>query len=185
MKSSTVVIIIVLLGVVCCVLVGCVFCVATLGWYGSQANGGFNIAGVPQVGEVASDFELRTIDGERVSLSDFRGQPVMLNFWALWCGPCIEEMPLIQARYQQHYPDLVVLAIEEGGGGVSVENFVNQNQITFLILAGTDAVFRQYNVYAYPTSFFIDADGTIQSVQLGSLSASELDEKLSMIGVGE
>jgi len=184
MKSNAVVIIVITVGVICCVLIGCVFCVA-LGLIVSQADGNYDFGGSPQVGEMASDFELRTIDGERVSLSDFRGQPVMLNFWAVWCGPCIEEMPLIQARYQQHYPNLVILAIEEGGGGASVQDFVSKNQLSFLILAGTDAVFRQYNVYAYPTSFFVDADGAIQSVHLGSLSASELDEKLSMIGVGK
>lgn len=184
MKSNTVVMIVVAVGVICCVLIGCVFCVA-LGLIASQAGGDFDLGGSPQVGEFAPNFELRTMDGESVSLSDFRGQPVMVNFWALWCHPCIEEMPTIQARYQQHYPDLVILAIEEGGAGVSVQNYVNEAQYSFLILAGTEAVLGQYNVYAFPTSYFIDAEGVIQAVELGSLSDSELDEKLSLIGVGE
>ena len=184
MKSNTIVIIIVVVGVIFCVLAGCVFCVA-LGLIASQSGGDFNLSSAPQVGKIAPDFELRTMDGEAVALSDFRGQPVMLNFWALWCDPCIEEMPLIQERFKQHSPELVVLAIEEGGAGVSVQNYVSEAQLSFLILGGTEAVFRQYNVYGYPTSYFIDGKGVIQAVELGSLSADELDEKLLAIGIGD
>jgi peroxiredoxin len=156
-----------------------------LGWIASQADGDFDLGGGPQVGAMAPDFELRSMAGESVSLSDFRGQPVMLNFWALWCHPCIEEIPIIQARYQQHYPDLVVLAVEEGGANISVQNYASENQLSFLILAGTKTVLGQYNVYAFPTSYFIDADGVIQSIELGSLTGPALDESLSLIGVGE
>lgn len=183
MKSNTVVIIVIAVGIICCILFGCVFCVA-LGLVAYQSAGDFNVGGAPKIGEVAPNFELGTIDGESVALSDFRGQPVMLNFWALWCGPCIEEMPLIQERYEQFYPDLVVLAVEESGDNVSVQSYVSEAQLDFLVLTGTDGVFRQYNVYAYPTSFFIDVDGMIQAVEFGSLSASRLDEKLLTIGVG-
>jgi peroxiredoxin len=184
MKSNTVVIVVIAVGVICCFLIGCVFCVA-LGLLVNQTNGSYDFGGTPDVGEVAPDFELRTMDGEIVSLSDYRGRPVMLNFWALWCYPCLEEIPVIQARYQQHYPELMVLAIEEGGAGPSVRDYVIENQLSFLILAGTDAILNQYNVYAFPTSYFIDAEGVIQAVELGSLTGSALDENLRMIGVGE
>jgi thiol-disulfide isomerase/thioredoxin len=184
MKSNTVVIIVIVIATICCVLAGCVFCGA-LGLVATQSGGDFDLGSTPTVGEVAPDFELRTFDGETVALSDFRGQPVLLNFWALWCNPCIEEMPLIQARYQQHHPDLVVLAIEESGNTIGVLDYVSEAQLSFTVLEGTNAVFRQYSVYAYPTSFFLDKNGVIQSMVLGSLSATELDENLEIIGVGE
>ena len=184
MKSSTVVIVVVVVvSVICCLITACGLGLA-FGLISSQV-GSFDFGGSLQTGQIAPDFELKTIDGEKVALSDFRGQPVMLNFWALWCDPCIEEMPLIQARYRQHNPDLVVLAIEEGSSIVSVGNYVHEEQLSFLVLAGTDTVGRQYNIHAYPTSYFIDADGVIQSMVIGSLSAAELDAELAKIGVGD
>ena len=184
MKSgSIVIIIIVVVSVICCIIAASGLCIA-FGLLGSRA-GNFDLGGSPQTGQTAPDFELKTIDGEDIALRDFRGQPVMLNFWALWCGPCIEEMPLIQERYRQHNPDLVVLAIEEGSAAVSVGNYVHEAQLSFPVLSGTDAVGRQFNIHAYPTSIFIDAEGVIQSIVIGGLSGSGLDAELATIGVGD
>jgi len=182
-KSSTVVILVVVAGVFCCVMAACGLCVA-FGFLGNYIND-LDLGGSPQTGQAAPDFRLQSIDGDDVSLRNFRGQPVMVNFWAIWCDPCIEEMPLIQERYQQHAPDLVVLAVEEGDSLASVRNYVSESQFSFLVLSGTDAVSRQYNINAYPTSVFIDADGVIQSVIIGSLSGPGLDAELVKIGIGD
>ena len=181
--SSVIVIISVIVSILCCVMATCGLCIA-FGFLSIQADD-FDLGGTPQTGQVAPDFELKTIDGENISLLDFRGRPVMINFWALWCGPCIEEMPLIQERYKLHNPDLVVLAIEEGSSMASVGNYVHESQFSFLVLQGTETVNRQFNIRAYPTSIFIDAEGVVQSIVIGSLTASGLDAELAKIGVGD
>ena len=183
MKSGTVVVVVILVvGIVCCLMAVCGLCLA-FGFIVSQA-GNFDVGGPPQTGQIAPDFELKTINGEDISLLDFRGQPVMVNFWALWCGPCIEEMPLIQERYKQHNSNFVVLAIEEGSSVASVGNYVHELQFSFLVLQGTEALKRQFNIRAYPTSIFIDAEGVVQSIVIGSLSGTGLDAELAKIGVG-
>jgi thiol-disulfide isomerase/thioredoxin len=68
----------------------------------------------PLLNNAAPDFTLETLGGREVQLSQFKGKPVMINFWATWCGPCRAELPLIQDRFEKHYPNLVVLAVEDG-----------------------------------------------------------------------
>ncbi len=181
--TSIVVSVIVIVSVLCCLMAACGLCIA-LGLLGSQ-TGSFDFGGSLQTGQIAPDFELKTIDGENISLYKFRGQPVMLNFWALWCGPCIEEMPLIQERFEQHNPDLVILAIENESSPASLGNYVHESQFSFLVLTGTEDITRQFNIRAYPTSIFIDVDGVIQSIVIGSLSGSGLDAELAKIGLGD
>ena len=182
MKSSTIVLIVIAAGVVCLILVACVACMF-LGLLGTE-SGGFDFGTSAEVGQPAPNFHLESIDGKSVELADFRGQPVLVNFWAIWCGPCLEEMPVIQARFQQHYPDLVVLAVEEGNSRSELQEYVQAENITFWVLQGNDTVARTYNLYAYPTSFFIDPQGVIQSIQVGSMSGAALDDELIKIGVG-
>ncbi len=184
MKSTTVIgITVAIVGVICCVVAACGLSIA-FSLLSSQADS-FNLGGSSQIGQAAPDFELKAMDGEAVSLQDFRGQPVMLNFWALWCSPCIEEMPIIQERYKQHNPNIVVLAIEEGSSIASVGNYVHESQFSFLVLQGTEAVGQQFNIRAYPTSVFIDADGVIRSIVIGGLTGPDLDAELAKIGVGD
>jgi cytochrome oxidase Cu insertion factor (SCO1/SenC/PrrC family) len=98
MKSSTVIVIGLVVVMVCCVVAICVLCI-TLGLVGSQ-TGGLDL-GVPvETGKLAPDFQLINLDGEPVSLQEFRGQPILFNFWATWRGLCREEMSVIQTRYQ-------------------------------------------------------------------------------------
>jgi len=185
MKSSTViaVLIIILIAFICCVIAACGLGVAV--YFLSEQTGDLDIWRAPQTGQVAPEFQLETIDGKNISLHEFRGKPVMINFWALWCSPCIKEMPLIQERFQEHHPDLVILAIEEDGKSVSVQDYISESNFGFLVLAGNDSVARQYKIRAYPTSFFIDEHGVIQSMVVGSLSGPALDAELAKIGIGD
>lgn len=183
MKSSTVVFIVLGIVAVCFVLAVCVSCLA-LGVFASQMDG--LDLGIPvETGKAAPDFQLETLAGETVSLQDFRGQPILLNFWAIWCGPCKEEMPIIQDRFREHYPDLVVLAIEEGDSYQALQEYVAAGQYTFTVLLGSDAVAKSYNIYAYPTSYFIDANGVVQSIVVGSMTEASLDAELQKIGIGD
>ncbi|MBN1669153.1 MAG: TlpA family protein disulfide reductase [Anaerolineales bacterium] len=146
------------------------------------------ISALPQdleVGNLAPDFELFDINGQPHRLSDYRGQPVLLNFWALWCGPCKAEMPLLQQRYSELYPELVILAIEDDSELYNLRRYVNEEALTFHFLIGNRDVQQLYHIYAFPTSYFIDSQGIIQAVQLGSLSANELNAALQQIGLEE
>ena len=185
MKSNTtaVILIVILIILTCCVMAACGLGAAFF-WISSQSGDSIFWA-APQTGQLAPNFRLETIDGENITLNDFHGKPVMVNFWAIWCGPCIEEMPIIQGRYQQHFPDLVVLAIEEEGKSVGVRDYIAESNFSFMVLAGSESVARQYNIHAYPTSFFIDEHGVIQSMVIGSLSGPALDAELAKIGVGD
>ena len=183
MRPSTAVLIILLFGLICCAMAACVLGISAI--VISDQTGEFDFVASPLIGQVAPDFNLKTIDGEDVALRDYRGKAVMVNFWAIWCDPCTKEMPIIEERYQRHYPDLVVLAIEEDGDSTRVGNFVAESGLSFLVLAGEDAVAQQYNIRAFPTSYFIDEHGVIQSMIVGSLSGPELDAELAKVGIEE
>jgi peroxiredoxin len=138
-----------------------------------------------QVGDSAPDFQLATLDGRTIKLSDLKGQPVLVNFWATWCGPCKEEMPLlVQAYAAQQGNGLRVLAIDTMAYDdvQSVKKFVADYQMNFDILLDTDdAVGTQWNTLGLPSSYFIDSTGTVVSVRIGQMSAQQLNDSLKMI----
>jgi len=123
----------------------------------------------PQAGFAAPDFTLETRDGETISLSDLRGQAVLLNFWATWCPPCRAEMPAIQSVYERYRDQgFTVLAVDVGEGDAQVGAFVDEQGLTFPILMDRDAnVSHRYQVRAMPSTFFIDPSGVIREVTLG------------------
>lgn len=138
-----------------------------------------------QAGDMAPDFELATLDGRTIKLSDLRGQPVLVNFWATWCGPCKEEMPLIVAAYTAHTAEgLRVLAIDTTAFDdvQDVKKFVANYQMTFdVLLDMDDSVGTGWNTLGLPSSYFIDRMGKVVSVRIGQMSAQELSDSLKMI----
>jgi len=136
------------------------------------------------VGAIAPDFTLVDIRGdEQISLSQFDGQPVMLNFWATWCPPCRKEMPLLQDAYEEYQDDgLMILTIAVSDKANNVLDFSDQHDLTFpLLIDKKDRVAVQYKVMGIPTSYFIDSNGVIASVQVGDLTAPALDRHLDEI----
>ncbi|MFO7765830.1 MAG: TlpA disulfide reductase family protein [Pelovirga sp.] len=116
------------------------------------------------VGEAAPDFTLVNMDGEEVSLSDYRGQVVILNFWATWCPPCREEKPTMERLYQKYQDEgLVFLAINvEADGHQVVSQYLLNNSYTLPILLDAKAeVQGLYGVFRYPESFIIDRNGVV------------------------
>ncbi len=137
-----------------------------------------------QVGELAPDFQLSNLEGQSVSLSDFRGEPVLVNFWASWCGPCRYEMPFIQEVYEEWSASgLVILAINLGESLSTANDFMQSNNYSFPVLLDiSQDVALEYNIRAIPTTFFIDEDGVIQAIKIGSfLSKTEIETMLSEI----
>ncbi len=126
----------------------------------------------PSVGKLAPDFQLYSLDGQAMSLSDFQGKPVLLNFWATWCNPCRFEMPFFQEIYKGAADsELIMLAVDLGENPSRVKEFVEEFGLSFTILLDADGkVAQQYNIRGIPATFFIDKDGIIQSVRIGAFS---------------
>ncbi|WP_422124577.1 TlpA family protein disulfide reductase [Planococcus sp. X10-3] len=128
------------------------------------------------VGKTAPDFTLQTLKGEEASLSDFRGKPVFVNFWATWCPPCRAEMPDMEKLYGNM--DIEVLAVnltdtEKSEEGVA--SFVEETGLTFPILMDPEGELSSaYNVKAYPTSYLIDADGKISFIAYGAMNYNQM-----------
>ena len=129
----------------------------------------------PEVGNKAPDFNLQTIDGQSLGLSDFHGRPVMVSFWATWCGPCMDEMPYIQAVYDGHSDEeLVVFTINIRESAEAARAVVNREGLTFPVLIDSQAmVAEQYQVQFIPMTFFIDAKGVIKARKVGGFQSQE------------
>lgn len=122
-----------------------------------------------QVGLYAPDFTLSLVDGRRVSLSDYRGKVVLLNFWATWCSPCVAEMDDFQQYYADHSADTVILAVDFSEPAEVVASFVEENGLTYPVALDLDGVVNQlYRVQGYPTTCLIDAEGIIHSISLSN-----------------
>ncbi|WP_028390747.1 TlpA disulfide reductase family protein [Bacillus cihuensis] len=139
-------------------------------------NGGFsNLSS----GQKAPDFELATLNGETVKLSDYRGKKVMLNFWATWCGPCREEMPDMEVFSNGLGKDTVILAVNIDSQN-DVQTFVDEMGVTFPILLDSqnikNAVNKRYKVSAMPTTYFIDSEGLISRKHIGQVSLQSMEK---------
>ena len=136
------------------------------------------------IGEPAPDFSLVTPKGREVNLEELRGKPVLLNFWATWCEPCIEEMPLLVSTSKEYKSELTILAINEGDSLSDVKKFIKNEKLKLTVLLDKDEKIGDlYELKGYPTSVFIDEDGIIQAIILGELSEKKLNDKLELIGI--
>jgi peroxiredoxin len=138
----------------------------------------------PIVDSLAPDFELETVDGDLVRLSDLRGEVVALNFWATWCAPCRLEMPDLQARADAYGDRLTVLGVNFDETAEEVDAFRQDVGVRFpLLLDPGGEVQRLYRVLGYPTTFFIDSEGVIRIQHLGLMSAEQIDQYLEELGL--
>jgi len=138
----------------------------------------------PQVGELAPDFYFETPEGESTSLSDFQGTPVLLNFWATWCNPCVHEMPFLQQIYDERPgEEPVLLAINIGESPSQAAEFMQSYGFSFpVLLDGDTALAQRYNIQYIPTTLFINSDGIIQEIKVGSFqSKAEIEAILGQL----
>ena len=139
---------------------------------------------VPSLDAPAPDFELTSLSGETIQLKDYRGKPVLLNFWATWCAPCRLEMPAFQSRFEEGAGELAIVAVNNAESASDVQSFVDDFGLTFDILLDPDAeIQRLYLVRGYPTSVLIDADGVIRVQHIGLMTEDQLDGYLQELGL--
>ena len=137
------------------------------------------------VGNLAPDFSLTDLEGSEVSLSEFRGQVVLLNFWATWCAPCRVEMPSFQTYYENYRSqEFVVVGIDFNEPEETVRQFAQELGLSFPLLLDPGGEIQDlFNIRGYPSSVFIRPDGTIGILHIGIMVESQLDTYLTQLGI--
>jgi cytochrome c biogenesis protein CcmG/thiol:disulfide interchange protein DsbE len=138
----------------------------------------------PEIGKPAPDFTLTMTDGTQVHLSDFKGKPVWINFWASWCPPCRAENPDVQDLYNEHKDadGLVLLAPAIGEGRDSITGYMQRADLHYPVGADSDTqIAANYRVMGIPTHIFVDRDGIIRDMRIGAMSRKTMEKKLAEI----
>lgn len=132
-----------------------------------------------QEGEKAPHFQLNSVQGEPNKLSDYKGEFLVLNFWATWCEPCKTEMPILE-EFSQQEEDVAVIGINMTNNEASqdqVLHFIQDNKIRFpILLDSSGSVFEKYSILSLPSTFFINKDGVIVKYHAGPLTGKDLQK---------
>jgi peroxiredoxin len=132
------------------------------------------------LGKRASDFDLEDVHGKQFSLKDFRGKVVVLDFWAVWCGPCQLSLPFFQTMADQYGPkglEVVGLHVDDRRPSVEdIEDYLAARKVHYTNLMSTVEVDDAYQVYAMPTTYLLDRDGRIRKVHVGFNPATAPEE---------
>ena len=134
----------------------------------------------------APKLDLTTLDGRKLDLSAYRGRPVLLNFWATWCGPCVREFPLLRRTLDQRRADgLVVLGVLVNDSAGNARKFVREHGGTWPVGIDQGAkAAAAFKVVGLPESVFVRRDGTLATRVLGELTRDRLDAQLAPILAG-
>jgi peroxiredoxin len=159
--------------------------VSDLSEFGIGANGSNDSSGFIEVGDKAPNYTLLDLDERSVSLTDFRGHPVIMNLWATWCAPCRIEMPALQEAKEKHLEQgLIILALNQGeSADVARSYFYDEMGLTFTPLQDENitvaAMYGGMNVL--PTTYFIDREGIVSAIHRGPLTTNQIDGYLAEI----
>ena len=136
----------------------------------------------PIAGYLAPEFTLNDTVGDAVSLSDYRGRPVVLNFWASWCPPCRAEIPHFQEASVKYNGQAAILGVDQGEPQTVVADFGAALGVSYpLLLDADNAVNREYGVTALPTTVFVGADGVIREVYTGIVNGAVLQDRIERL----
>ena len=131
----------------------------------------------------APNFKLQDLNGKTVQLSDFKGKPVLLDFWATWCPPCRDSIPGM-VKLHKDYADkgLVILAVSvDGGATEDIRSFQKEYGMTYTVLMGTEDVASQYSVRTIPMMIVIDKSGKIQKRYLGAGNEDDIEKTVKQL----
>ena len=124
--------------------------------------------GLQEISVEAPDFTLETMDGQQITLSSLRGTPVLINFWALSCPPCLHEMPFLNAAAAKYDGQAIVMAIAIRDSGSSVRDYFEDTQVSMIVPLDLDSrAAGSYSVGFTPTTFLIDSQGIVRYVKVG------------------
>ena len=137
----------------------------------------------------ASDFTLTDMNGDKVSLSDYTGKPIVVNFWATWCGPCKMELPAFDELYKKYNGQVEFMMVNLTDGYQEtvegVKSFVSENGYEFPIFFDTElSASTAYNLYSIPRTIFVDKDGNLVNSHTGAMSESTLKQYIELL-IGE
>jgi peroxiredoxin len=123
----------------------------------------------------APNFTLKNIDGKNVKLSELSGNVVLINFWASWCGPCLQEMPLLNAIHQKYEPlGFTVLGVNVEENSANAKAFLAERGVDFpILLDSKNQVSKLYDVVAMPTTVVVDRDGNMRFLHQGYVPGDE------------
>ena len=141
-----------------------------------------NSAEFAAVGYTAPDFQLTSLQSEQLQLAQQQGKPILLNFWATWCGPCRAEMPALQRISAEFSDTALVIGVNQGEQAPRVSDFADEFGISYpLLLDQNNAINQLYRVRSLPTTYFIDANGVIRDQVIGTASEAVLSSKLEAL----
>ena len=150
----------------------------------SKAQAAGSTAAVSAPRKPAPDFELKTLDGRTVKLSDFRGKAMVVNFWATYCGPCRVEMPWLidfYARYKTQGLEIVGVSMDDGDQE-QVAAFVKEFNVNYTIVMGNHAVGDAYGGARFlPQTFLVDREGRITKSIVGIKSRNDFEESVRLL----
>ena len=130
----------------------------------------------------APDFELTTFEGETIRLSDFRGTPVVLNFWASWCVTCRDEQPYLEEAWRRYQGRVVFIGVDYLDQLPNALAYLEEFDVTYP--NGPDKgsrIYAAYHVQGVPETFFIDAQGNVQGFHVGPISRAQLEERIQAL----
>jgi thiol-disulfide isomerase/thioredoxin len=149
----------------------------------APADSGHSDSTLPEL----PDLTLATLEGDKVSLADLAGRPLIINFWATWCPPCRSEMPALVELYYRHADQgLVVIAVNAGETTGLVQGYADELELNFpVVLDPKMKAAAAFSVVSLPTTFFVGRDGLIQERHAGELTPDQFESKVAPLLIGE
>lgn len=161
---------------------GLVMAVLTVLWAGGspRGSGAGPVTPIPDkvsVGQPAPEFTALTSDGKSLQLSDYRGSPIAVNFWATWCAPCKVEMPELQSAQVRYSKEkFIVLGVNAGDTAEQVQTYMRDLKLTFISVLDPDStIIDLFGIRAFPTTIWIDRDGIVRAKHIGELTRETID----------
>lgn len=174
----------IILVVVAVVIAGMLFFAVKRAHKNSASIPQTSMTGVAKVGALAPNFTLQTLDGKKVSLADYRGKAVLVNFWATWCEPCNVEMPWLvdlHKKYASQGFEILGVAMDDASAQ-DIAKFAQDKGVNYPVLIGQDAVGNAYGGVAFlPENFYVDRNGKMIDKAFGLKGKPEIEEDIQKI----